>query len=152
MGKQIDARDWIFEVSEDPTAGVPVWAAIGGKESFDLNPSEGEESTDTTTFESGGVAESQAMQRGASLSLSGKVSRNADGTPDAGQAVTDTLALAVGEASLGGFRFRHETDTDWTVWTAWVSKANVGGGTNDKTTWGATFTRSGAATTAAVTP
>lgn len=146
---QINARDWIFEVSENPSATTPVWAEVGGLESFDLNPSEGEESTDTTTFDSNGFAESQAMQRGASLSLSGKIVRSG-ATSDAGQAATDRLAVLVGEASLGGVRFRHSSDTAWTKWTAWASKGNNGGGNNDKTTWSASFTRSGAATTQAV--
>lgn len=146
---QINARDWTFEVSEDPNATTPVWAEVGGLESFTLSNSEGEESTETTTFASGGVAESQAMQRGAALSLEGKVVRNG-ATPDAGQAAVDALAVLVGDASLGGVRFRHNTDTDWTVWTAWVSKGDNGGGNNDKTSWSASFTRSGAATTAAV--
>lgn len=146
---QINARDWIFQVSEDPSIATPVWATIAGIESFDLNPSEGEESTETTTFDSQGVHESQAMQRGASLQVSGKIVRTG-AVQDAGQVSADDLAALVGEASLGGVRFRHTDDTSWVVWTAWVSKANVGGGNNDKTTWGATFTRSGAATTAAV--
>ena len=146
---QINARDWVFEASEDPSATTPVWAEIGGLESFTLSNSEGEESTDTTTFASGGVAESQAMQRGASLSVEGKVVRTA-GVDDAGQAVVDALAAQVGEASLGGVRFRHAEDTDWTVWTAWCSKGDNGGGTNDKTSFGATFTRSGAASTETV--
>lgn len=146
---QINARDWIFEVSEDPTSGTPTWAQVKGIESFDLNPSEGEESADTTTFDSGGYAESQAMQRGASCQLSGKRVRSG-ATADPGQAAADALAERVGEESLGGFRFRHADDTEWTVWTAWVSKANVGGGNNDKTTWGATFTRSGSAAIEAV--
>ena len=146
---QINARDWVFEASADPSATTPVWAEIAGLESFTLSNSEGEESTDTTTFASGGVAESQAMQRGASLSVEGKVVRTA-GVDDAGQAVVDALAAQVGEASLGGVRFRHAEDTDWTVWTAWCSKGDNGGGTNDKTSFGASFTRSGAATTAAV--
>ena len=146
---QINARDWIFEASADPSAGVPVWAEVAGLESFTLSNSEGEESTDTTTFASAGVAESQAMQRGASLAVEGKIERAA-GVPDAGQAVVDALAGEVGEASLGGVRFRHVDDEDWTVWTAWASKGDNGGGNNDKTSWSATFTRSGAASTAAV--
>lgn len=146
---KINARDWVFEVSEDPTIVTPVWAQIGGLNSFSLSNSEGEESVDTTTFESAGNAESQAMQRGASLSLEGFMDKDA-ATPDAGQASVDVLAELVGEDSLGGVRFRHVSDTDWIVWTAWVSKADNGGGNNDKTSWGATFTRSGAATTEAV--
>lgn len=147
---KINARDWLFEVSLDPTIVTPVWAEVGGVNSFTLSNSEGEESTDTTTFGSAGNAESQAMQRGASLSLEGFIERSALGVQDAGQAACDTLSGEVGEDSLGGFRFRHVDDEDWTVWTAWVSKGDNGGGNNDKTSWGATFTRSGAASTAAV--
>lgn len=143
---KINARDWLFEVSLDPSAGVPVWAQIGAVNSWSLSNSEGEESVDTTDFASGGVAESQAMQRGAAISLEGNVKREGV-NPDAGQAAVDTLAELVGEESLGGFRFRHTEDTDWTVWTAWVSKGDNGGGNNDKTSWSATFTRSGVATT-----
>lgn len=148
---QINARDWVFEVSEDPDAPTPVWAQVKGKETFTLSNSEGEESVDTTTMESGGYAESQAMQRGASLTLEGKIDR-ASGVPDAGQQAADNLAQLVGEDSLGGFRFRHIDDPEWTVWTAWVSKGDTGGGINDKTSWSATFTRSGAATVVPVTP
>lgn len=147
---QINARDWIFEASPDPSAGTPVWSQITGLESFTLSNSEGEESTDTTTFSSDGVAESQAMQRGAACSLEGKVKRDSNGDPDPGQQVVDDLAQLVGEASLGGFRFRHITDTEWVVWTAWASKGDNAGGLNDKTSWSASFTRSGAASTAAV--
>lgn len=146
---QINARDWIFEASEDPTIATPVWAQIGGLESFELNPAENEEVADTTTFASGGVYEGQVMQRGASLKVEGKVVR-AGTTPDAGQAVVDALSVLVGEPSLGGVRFRHTADTDWTVWTAWVSKGSNSGGTNDKTTFSAQFNRSGPATTDAV--
>ena len=148
---QINARDWIFEVSEDPTIVTPVWAAIGGVESFDLNLSENEESTETTVFASQGHAESQAMQRGASLSIEGKTVRNG-ANQDAGQVAAQNLAALMGEDSLGGLRFRHKDDTSWVVWTAWVSLANQGGGNNDKTSWGANFTRSGAADEVAVTP
>lgn len=146
---QINARDWLFQVSPDPSAGVPVWNTIAGLTSFSLNPAEAEESADTTTFASGGTAESQAMQRGASLQLEGRVVR-AGATPDAGQAAADALAEEVGEESLGGVRFRHTDDTDWVVWDAWVSKGEVSGGNNDKSSWSAKFMRSGAATTDSV--
>jgi hypothetical protein len=146
---QIDARGWHFEVSEDPSIATPVWAAIGGIESFDLSLSDGEASTETTTFASNGVQESQAMQRGAKLTVTGKVVRYG-ATQDAGQESCANLAALVGEASLGGVRFRYVDDTNWTVWTAWVSLASNSGGINDKTAFGATFTKSGPATTAAV--
>lgn len=148
---QINARDWIFQFSSDPAAGTPVWASIAGLKSFSLNPSDNEESVDTTTFDSDGINESQAMQRGASLQVEGSIVRTGS-TPDAGQAAVDAHAELVGEASLGGVRFRHVDDTDWVQWSAWVSKGETGGGTNDKSSWSAKFMRSGAATTPAVAP
>lgn len=147
---KLNARDWIIEASANPTATTPTWAQIGGLTTFTLSNSEGEETTDTTTFDSEGHAESQAMQRGASLAVEGFIERSSAGATDPGQAVADALAAEVGEDSLGGVRFRHATEDEWTVWTAWVSKGDNGGGLNDKTSWSATFTRSGAATTAAV--
>ena len=146
---QINARDWIFEVSADPSAATPVWAEVGGLTSFTLGNSEGEESTDTTTFASAGHAESQAMQRGASLGLEGRLIRDG-ATKDPGQEVVDDMALEVGDASLFGARFRHTTDTEWTVWTVWASKGDNAGGNNDKTSWSCTLTRSGAASTTTV--
>lgn len=147
---QIDARGWLFQVSEDPDAGTPVWAAIGGIESFDLNLSDGEASTETTTFESAGIQESQAMQRGAKLTVTGKIKRTGL-VQDAGQESCQDLAKLVGEASLGGVRFRYTTDTTWTVWmNTWVSLGSNSGGINDKTAFAATFTKSGPATTVAV--
>src|SRR5690349_17239096 len=133
---KINARNWIFEVSEDPGAATPVWAQIAGIESFDLNPSDNEAEVETTDFDSQGIYEGQAMQRGASCGITGKIVRDkATNEQDPGQAAADALAELVGEESLGGFRFRHVDDTDWTQWTAWVSKANIGGGNNDKSTW-----------------
>lgn len=146
---KINARDWVFEASADPAIATPVWAQVGGLTSFDLNHAEGEESVDTTTFDSAGVAESQAMQRGASLSLEGFAERTG-AVDDPGQKVLNDAAKLVGEASLIGVRFRHQDDTSWTVWTSWVSRGSNSGGNNDKTNWSATCTRSGAATTAAV--
>lgn len=139
---QINARDWIFEVSED---GGTAWNELGEVTSFNLSPSTNEESVDTTSFASAGVYEGQAMQRGASLTVDGKRDPN-----DVGQTSVETVAALVGDASLVDFRFRHTDDTDWTRWSAWVSQGDQGGGNNDKTSWSATFTRSGAATTEAV--
>jgi len=146
---QINAREWIFEVTDDLT-GTPVWAEVGGLESFTISNSAGEASTETTTFASDGQAESQAMQRGATLGVNGKLTRDDAGVDDAGQAMADGLAAEVGNASLGGVRFRHLDETDWTVWTAWASKGDTAGGNNDKASWSATFTRSGAASVVTV--
>lgn len=150
---KFNARDYLFEVSTDPTATTPVWAQVGGLSSFSLSPSANGAQVDTTDFDSDGNYEGQAMQRGATLQLQGQ--RKYTGTPatlDAGQAACDALAQEVGESSLGGVRFRHTEETSWEVWTAYAESGDKGGGNNDKTSFAVTFTRSGAKTSATVTP
>ncbi|GGM76893.1 hypothetical protein GCM10012275_54480 [Longimycelium tulufanense] len=144
---KIDARGWIFQVSDgQPT---PTWLEIASVNSFEYSRSENEETVDTTVFSSNGLYEGQVMQRGASLNVEGLRDSTA-GVVDPGQARVDALATFVGDASLGQIRFRHNSDSEWTVWTAYVSPGSLGGGNNDKTSWSATFTRSGVASTAAV--
>ena len=148
---KIDARGWIFQIQTGPTE----WTEIGGINTFELDRDAEGETTDDTTFRSGGVYEGHAAQRGASCNLEGfyEVDDADDTAQDPGQVAVDELAEQVGRASLGGFRFRHETQAEWKVWaTAYVNPGAVGGGNNDNTSWSATFTRSGVATTAAVAP
>jgi hypothetical protein len=146
---QINARDWVFEV-ESATAST--WVEIGGLTSFTLNPGENEEVAETATFQSGGQYEEQKMQRGATLELEGRYIVTTSPTRDPGQLRVDALGALVGDESVGQVRFRHTSETNWTVWPATVTPGEVGGETNEKTGWAATFTRSGAATVAAVTP
>lgn len=148
---KIDARDWVFEIQTGPTA----WAEIDGINTWELDPNAESASSDDTTFKSKGRHESRPMQRGASISLEGfREVDDADPTEyDPGQARVDALAELVGESAKAGFRFRHEAQELWTVWTkAWVEPGGIGGGNNDNTSWSATIMRSGGATTAAVTP
>lgn len=148
---KIDARGWIFEVQTGPTA----WAEIAGINTFELDPDANAETTDDTDFRSDGEYEGHISQRGGSCKVEGtyEVDEDDDTVRDPGQAAVDELGTKKGRASLGGFRFRHESEEDWTVWArSMVNRGGVGGGTNDNTSWSATFTRSGAATTAAVAP
>lgn len=148
-----NARDYLFEVSLDPSAAVPVWAQVGAVDTFTLSRNANGANVETTDFDSDGEYEGQMMQRGASLQLAGKRKYTGDpATPDAGQAACDALAAETGEASLGGVRFRHTDETSWEVWTAYAEPADNGGGNNDKSGWGVTFTRSGAKSSVAVTP
>jgi hypothetical protein len=90
------------------------------------------------------------MQRGKTLKLAGFRLLDPDtGALDPGQALVETLAEAKSDDSLGSIRFAHESETDWEVWTATAELDDQGGGNNDKVSWGVTFTKSGAATTAA---
>lgn len=147
---KIDARGWVFQVQ----TGGNEWTQIGGINSFELNPGENNETVDTTDFDSDGEYEGEVMQRGASLQLDGHRKKDDDtGETDPGQAAVDALATKKSRESLGSIRFRHDSEDEWTVWpTAYVVPGSLGGGNNDKTSWSATFTRSGAATTAEVSP
>lgn len=144
--QKYNARDVEFQVEDFLSPGT--WIAIGGINTFSKGHEE--ETADTTTFGSNGQAESQKMQIGKSLTIEGlRLRDDATGAGDPGQAKVEALSERLGEQSLGRIRFSHEQDTSWEVWTCHANLGDQGGGNNDKTTWSATFTRSGANTTAA---
>ncbi|MFD4264074.1 phage tail tube protein, partial [Streptomyces sp. NPDC058534] len=136
-----NARDVVFEIEDPDTPDT--WVRIEGINTF--TKSHEEETTDTTTFGSQGEGESEKMQKSKTLSIEGFRMRN---PADPGQVLVETLHERLAEDSLGGFRFAHKADTSWEVWTAHVNLGDHGGGNNDKASWSATFTRSGANTTA----
>lgn len=144
---QINNRDWIFQILTAPT----VWTEIGELGEFTHNPGENEETADTTVFRDQGQYRQQVMQRGSTLELTGKYGVTG-GTRDPGQLAVDELGALVGDESEGTIRFRHTTQTDWTEWDATVTPGEQGGGTNEKTSWSAAFTKCGAARVAAVEP
>ncbi|MCP2261085.1 hypothetical protein LX15_004805 [Streptoalloteichus tenebrarius] len=147
---KINARDVVVQV-EAATANT--WVLIDGLTSATVNPSENEETAETTTFSSAGHYEQMIMQRGASMELEGvRLVDQATGASEPGQARCEELATKVGHESLGRVRFRHPLQTTWKVWTATFSVGEQGGGTNDMMSWSCTITRSGASTTMAVTP
>ncbi|MGH2820563.1 MAG: phage tail tube protein [Actinomycetota bacterium] len=146
--RKINARDLVLEVE---TAVADTWVAIGGFRSATFNPSENEETADTTTYGSEGEYEQEVMQRGATAEVEGLLLKDdATGAQDTGQARVEVLGVQKGVESLGRIRFRHPVDTNWKIWTCTVSIGEQGGENNDKTSWGATFTKSGPSTTAAV--
>ncbi|MFD9600199.1 hypothetical protein OG520_10935 [Streptomyces sp. NBC_00984] len=152
-GRPIDARGWIFEV-QNADAEPESWLPISGITTFTHNPGENEETADTTAFDSDGQYEQDVMQRGASLEVEGQY--RIDKTTkaqDPGQAYIDTVwAERLGIDSRNLVRWRHNTQTKWVVWDATVTPGEQGGATNDKTSWSATVTKCGAATTSEVTP
>lgn len=145
---KINARDLIVQVQAADTS----WLGISGLNTITPNPSESEETVDTTTFASLGDYEQEIMQRGASMALEGfMILDNVSGAQDAGQARCETLATLKAFESLGSIRFRHPLSTSWKVWAqATFSVGEQGGGNNDKTPWKCAITRSGPSTTAAV--
>lgn len=146
MTQPVDARGYDFEIEDPANAGT--WVAIGGLNTW--TKSRSSNSTDTTTFASDGDDESQKMSRGKTLKLAGFRLLDPDtGALDPGQALVEALGDQKSDASLGSIRFAHESETNWEVWTANCDLDDSGGGNNDKVSWGVTFTRSGANTTAA---
>jgi len=147
MGRPIDARGWIFEVETD----TDVWSAVTRLNSWTNNPGENEETADTTVFESGGAYEQDVMQRGSTLELSGQYAVTAGVRDTAQDFIDNEWGIAVGEESRGRLRFRHESQTTWVIWDCTVTPGERGGEHNAKTSWAATFTRCGWATTMPVT-
>lgn len=146
--EKYNARDVEFEIEDPDTPGTWVAIAPGGIETF--TKSHSSETTPTTSFASQGQAESQKMELSKTLSIEGRRLRDpVSGALDPGQALVENLADRLGEDSLSGFRFAHADDTSWTVWSAHVELGDQGGGNNDKVSWSATFTRSGADSTEA---
>ncbi|PNG20328.1 phage tail tube protein [Streptomyces cahuitamycinicus] len=144
--QKYNARDVEFEIEDFATPNT--WILIDGINTF--SKSHEEETTDTTTFASEGQAESQKMQLGKQLEIEGfRLRDDVTGALDPGQAMVEALSERLGEDSLGRVRFAHKDDANWQVWTAHVNLGDEGGGNNDKTSWSATFTRSGANTTVA---
>lgn len=148
---KLNARDMVIEVSDGAT--TPVWTEIAGLTKFTYDPSENEETADTTTFVSDGNYEQEKMQKGAKASVEGfRIADGTTGAPDAGQAQVEEWHELLGPASVGTFRFRHVLDDEWKVWNATATVGEIGGENNDKSTWSAEFMRSGASSTVAVAP
>lgn len=142
---KINARDWTFEIGDgDPGGTGEVYTEIGGINTMTIGREA--EDTDTTTFESAGNAEHEVMQRGRTFEVEGFYLEDvADGTRDPGQEMVETVGDAVGTNSLRNLRITSPGGTTLTQQVS-VEVGDVGGGNNDKTSWSATFTRSGATT------
>lgn len=140
---KVDARGWTFEIE---VPGSPaVWTEIGGITTFSWTSND--QTTDTTDFDSDGIEESQAMQRGKALTLTGFFKEDlANKARDAGQAAVEAAAEEVGEDSLYSFRMESPGGTVYTQTGHFTMADNGGGGNNDKTSWSTTFTRSGKTT------
>lgn len=139
-----DSRGCEFEI-ESGTPGT--WVAIGGLNTHTI--SRNSANADTTTYASDGDYEQQIMQRGLTLKLAGfRLVDPATGALDPGQALVETLAGQKSDASIGSIRFAGPGAVNWTVWSATAELDDEGGDNNAKESWGVTFTRSGASTTA----
>lgn len=137
------ARKWKVEIGTP--VELPVFSAIGGLNT--LTFSNDKEDVDTTDFDNDGRPEHQVAQRSNELSVEGFYLEDATTKArDAGQELVETAGQAIGASSLYPIRL---TSPGGTVKTfeASVNVGDVGGGNNDATSWGATFTISGGITT-----
>ena len=138
------ARGWKVEIGTQ--IATPVYTIIKGLNS--LTFSNDKSDTETTDFDSNGRAEHIVTERSAEVSCEGYFLEDiATKARDAGQQAVEAAAQSVGLTSLYPIRI---TSPGGTVKTfqASVNVGDVGGGNNDATSWGATFTVSGAITVA----
>lgn len=107
-----------------------------------LTISTDKESSDTTTFDSDGMAEHLATQRAKTISAEGYEVYD-EGTQDTGQAEVETLSNAVGTAAEQTLHIAHSNGREkWLNGT--FNLADIGGGNNDPSSWGFEFERTGA--------
>lgn len=101
------------------------------------------ESSDTTTFDSNGMAEHLATQRAKTISAEGY--EHYDGaTQDAGQAEVESLSDAVGTAAESTLHIVHDNSGREKWLNGTFNLADIGGGNNDPSSWGFEFERTGA--------
>jgi hypothetical protein len=130
------ARGWRFDIGATPTQ-------IKGLTSFKV--SDTNKTADTTTFEDAGRDTHIVVSRGQTITLEGYFLEDASKVRDPGQQAVETLAKAVGTASLDTLKI---TSPGGKTWTAQVSAklGDRGGANDDPTSWGVEFTVSGSIT------
>lgn len=149
MNETYLAREHELEVNTG-TFAEPDWTVVRGWTS--LSPSNGADRTDDTHAHSAGWAENKVAQRSVSFSIDMQVLRDADGDLDPGQAHLRDLGEALGNESLGDFRYYHKPTGDGHRFYASVDIAWPGGGVNDNATASGTLEVSGKPTPVTVTP
>ena len=134
--KRVLARGYNVEVY-DGTEYVPIEGINSISLTFD------KETTDTTTFSSDGNAEHLATQRARTITAEGFEEYN-EGTQDPGQAEVERLSAMTGCDAEATLHISHENN-DREVWlNGTYNLQDIGGGTNDPSSWGFEFERSGA--------
>lgn len=137
MSSKVLARNYTLEVY-DGTAYVE----IGGLNSITI--SSDKESTDTTTFATAGAAEHLATQRAKTISAEGFEEFDSDTQEqDAGQTEVERLANIVGFDAEATLHILHNNSGREKWLNGTFNLADIGGATNDASTWGFEFERSG---------
>jgi predicted secreted protein len=140
------ARNWKIEIDTDPLATMPtgtaVWTKIAGVNTFTI--SNDKEDTDTTDFDSNGYNEHLVASRSNEVSFEGFfIEDQTNGQRDAGQEAVEKYGDKIGPEAMATIRL---TSPGGKVrqFKGSFAVGDVGGGNNDATSWGASFTPSGA--------
>jgi hypothetical protein len=143
------ARNWIIEVGIPPVAPAtePTWTKVGGVNTFTI--SHDKEDADTTDFDDQGYNSHIVASRSNEITFEGFYIEDELGARDAGQQLVEDHAEEIGPESIKPLRL---TSPGGKVrqWDGSFVTGDVGGGNNDATSWGSTFTPSGPPVT--VTP
>lgn len=152
MVTKVLARDWKTEVlikgtldsissSEYEVSSDAEWMVVNGLNS--LKFSSENTTADTTSFDEAGRTSHLVASRGNSLGLEGKyLEDQGTGARDKGQEFIEDLADKIGPSAMGVFRLTSPGGTE-RVFRASVKLSDLGGGTDDPTSWGAELTTSG---------
>lgn len=140
------ARDWKAEILTKGTINTLTatdyeassdaeWTAIGGLTSLSF----GSDSTeaDTTSFDEAGRESYLVVKRGNTLTLEGKYLEDEEtGARDAGQQAVEASADQIGPSAMRYYRVTSPGGTE-RVFMSSAKLSELGGGTDDPTSWGA---------------
>ena len=144
------ARDWTVEIYDDGAEAGEEWTAIGELNSFTLTSEK--ESTDSTTFDSEGFAEHTASQRSYNLTFEGFYSEDGDGVRDEGQEVVEKMSDKVGCDAESYLHLKSPNGSKEKWYRGTISLSDIGGATNDHTSWGFEFEVTGKPSDSELTP
>jgi len=135
--RKVLARGWELRVGSTNGDGG---TEVKGINSFTF--ASNKDDAETTTFDSEGWAEHLPAERGRSVTIEGFYLEEDNGDRDPGQEEIDDLGELMGHDGLEEFTIKSPGGTE-KYFMASVNPADVGGGNNDPTSWGAELTISG---------
>ena len=125
------ARDWDIEIYD---AVGEDWLEIGGITSLTFSSDMTE--AETTDFDSEGWAEHIPAERTKSLSVEGNYLEDEAGERDQGQEEVEEAAELTGDDGLTPFYLESPNGGIQIAFLASVNMSDIGGDTNDPTSWG----------------
>lgn len=146
------ARDWKVELLTEGTmdsittteytpSSDAAWSSIGGLTSLTFSSESTE--ADTTSFDEAGRESHLIVKRGNTLTLEGKyLEDESNGSRDPGQQAVEIAADQIGPSAMRYYRVTSPGGTE-RVFLGSTKLGDLGGGTDDPTSWGAEVKCSG---------